>query len=400
MTQTGAERFGTIESDDDARDVARITMHAFANGSLEQSIEWIDSVGRERWRVLRVGDRVGASLLTTPMGVFFGGRSVPMSGVVGVGVAPEARGRGLATRLMLESLREQRREGFALSGLFSAKQALYRRVGYEQCGHFVRYRIPMREMAVRRDIDLSHPRLHVRALSDADMPRVRTLYREAAAAHDGMLDRGDYVWGRVAQLRGERRHAWGFERDDASLEAYVFLAQRRKDADFRQEIVIGDWQSRSAAGWAAIMRFVREFASLADDVHFTGSPTHPVCFLMDDQRFGTRSGEYWMLRVLDVPKALAGRGYAPSLAGEYHLRIDDDALGAGGDFVLSLHQGEARVEAGGQGDVRMHIRTLACLLSGFMSVRQAASLALLTGGAVESLVGVLGSDTPAMADQF
>lgn len=400
MAGTATERFGGIESDGDAREVARIVTHAFAGGTIEQSLEWLDSVGRERWRVLRVGDRVAASLFTTAMGVYLGGRSVPMGGVVGVGVAPEARGRGLATRLMVESLREQRREGLALSGLFSAKQALYRRVGYEQSGHFVRYRIPMREMVVRRDIDLAGTVLRVRALDDGDREGVRTLYREVSATHDGMLDRGEYVWGRVAKLRGEARFGWVFERGDGGLEGYVYLAQRRKDGDYRQEIVIGDWMARSAQGWAAVMRFVREFASLGDEVQFTGSPSHPVCFLMDDQRVGARNAEYWMLRVLDVPLALSSRGYAPGLRGEHHLRIEDDVLDVGGAFVLRVQDAAGSVERGGRGDVVMNVRTLASVLSGFLSVRQAAGLGLIRGEGVRALTGVFEGGTPAMVDQF
>ncbi len=398
--QRGTEGYGGIESDGDANAVARIVMHAFAGGSHEETLKWIDAVGRDCWRVLRDGEWIKACLFTMPMGIFLGGRSVPMSGVVAVGVAPEARGRGLATRLMLQSLREQREDGFALSGLFSAKQGLYRRVGFEQAGHFVRYRVAIGEFVVRRDLELAGDGLTVRTLGEGDRADVEAFYRAHAAAHDGMLDRGAYVWGRIAHWRGEDRHGWVIEDEKGEIEAYIYLSQRRKDNDFRQEIFVGDWQARSLRGWAALMRFCREFSSMGDEVVFRGSPTHPVCFLMDEQRIGDRGGEYWMLRVLDVAKALSARGYGAGTSCEAHLRIEDETLGAGGDFVLRVDGGEGTVEAGGRGEIVMSEKTLAALVSGYLSMRQAIGLGLIGGTSADALSGVFEGGVPAMVDQF
>ncbi len=396
------EAYEQLSTDGDAHAVARIVMHAFAGGTLDESLQWIETVGRDSWRVLRVGEWVKACLFMVPMGIFLGGRSVSMSGVVAVGVAPESRGQGLATRLMLESLREAKQDGFALSGLFSAKQALYRRVGYEQAGHYVRYTVPLGELVVRRDLDLASDGWRVRTLGEGDRADIQAFYRAQAMAHDGMLDRGEYIWGRVAHWRGEDRHGWGIENERGELEAYVYLSQRRKGDDDRQRIVVGDWQARSMRGWAALMRFVREFSSMGDEVVFKGSPSHPVCFLMDEQRIGERDGEYWMLRVLDVKGLLSSRGYGTGVVCEAHLRIEDGSLDAGGDFILRIEGGGGSVEPGGRGEVCMSERTLAAVVSGYLSARQAAQLGLVTGKAraVEGLSGLFEGATPAMVDQF
>ncbi len=75
-------------------------------------------------RLLREGGTDVACALRVPMGQFFGGRSVAMMGVAGVAVAPEARGRGLATRVMQEVLREAREEGGADFGAVPGDAAL------------------------------------------------------------------------------------------------------------------------------------------------------------------------------------------------------------------------------------------------------------------------------------
>ncbi len=391
------EALGRIETDGDAHAVARIMMHAFAGGTLDETLAWVETVGREAWRVVREGPWVKACCFTTAMGVWLGGRRVSMSGVVGVGVAPEARGRGLATRLMEGVLDEQRAAGFALSGLFSAKQALYRRVGYEQAGHFVRYRVPMASLRVRRDLDLDTTHLRVCTLGDDDRGRVRDLYREVARGQDGMLDRGAYVWGRVERLRGEERHGFGFEDEHGRLEAYVYLAQH-KDEQWRQTITIGDWQARSLRGWAALVRFLAEFSSLGRDVRFTGSPAHPALFVMDDQGFEVERLEYWMIRVLDPQRLLTERGYAPTLTGAANLRVHDDLYGTQ-DLVLRVSDGRGQVERGGSGSIAMDVRTLAAVASGFLSVPVARQMGLIHGETAP-LEGLFSGQTPAMADQF
>ena len=58
-------------------------------------------------RVLREGDEPVASLALVPMGQWFGGRSVPMTGISSVAVRPDRWRTGCATRLMRATLEEK-----------------------------------------------------------------------------------------------------------------------------------------------------------------------------------------------------------------------------------------------------------------------------------------------------
>src|SRR5690242_14851091 len=62
---------------------------------------FFERAGTENVRVLERGGRVCGGLWEVPMAQFFGGRSVTTMGVAGVGIVPEERGRGVATRLMI-----------------------------------------------------------------------------------------------------------------------------------------------------------------------------------------------------------------------------------------------------------------------------------------------------------
>jgi len=73
----------------------------------------------------------------------------------------------------------------------------------------------------------------------------------------------------------------------------------------------------------------------------------------------------WMLRIIDVPAALAQRGYAPGGQGTLHLDVRDDVIVENsGPFVLEVSGGRGAVRRGGRGAIRLDVRGLAALFSG------------------------------------
>src|SRR6185295_16930186 len=87
-------------------------------------------------------------LVLIPMGQWFGGKRVPMTGIAAVAVEPFARGKGAAKRLLVSMLQELQGKGVALSTLYPATQVLYRAVGYEQAGSRYEVRAPCRSLAI------------------------------------------------------------------------------------------------------------------------------------------------------------------------------------------------------------------------------------------------------------
>lgn len=65
-----------------------------------------------------------------------------MAGVSGVKVAPEARGRGVATALLTELLAVLTGRGYPLSVLYPSTLGVYRSLGWELAGGFYRTEIP------------------------------------------------------------------------------------------------------------------------------------------------------------------------------------------------------------------------------------------------------------------
>jgi predicted acetyltransferase len=366
--------FGVLSGAAERQQLATILAESF-NLPLEFELAVLNFVGDEPLRVVRREGEVLGGLLGIPMGQFWGGRSVRLYGVGGVGIAPHARGSGVATRLMSETLREARAQGYALSALYPATQPLYRRVGYEQAGVRCELRVPLialpsggRETALR-------------PFTPEALPAIQSLYRETARTRQGWLDRGSYIWNRVQNPRMQK--ATGYVLEEAGqLRGYVFLTKAaRQDNPFFYDLHLTDLCARTEADWRRMLGFLGGYTSMARDMVWHGGTNEPLLLLLREQYpVSLRLLFHWMLRVLDVPAALSARGYPRGLSATLHLEVEDGLLPDNtGRWVLEVAGGEARVRRGGEGHLRCDARGLSALYAGLRSASALASVGALQG---------------------
>jgi len=341
-----------------------------------------------------------ASLVRIPMGLFLGGRVVRNLGIAGVAVTPEARGGGLARQMVTAALCEARAEGFAVSTLYASTLSLYRKVGFEPAGHAFRHAIPL-----QLDRPLPGPRtLEATALPAEVTPELVACHRRFAALHDGALDRGHYIWSRVLQWREHRYDGFALRSESGELEAYVFLTLVPTAASFISELVVRDLAWTTARGARELLAFLHDYAPVARLLRINGGPAHPLCTLLPQQAFTVERYESWLLRILDVPAALESRGYRSGLSLRVGLDVVDETLpDVAGPFTLAIEGGSARLTRGASAPcVRLDVRTLAALYTGFTTAESAASLGLCEGppAALSALSAAFAGPAPSMGDHF
>ena len=95
---TAHEDYGIPASPEEIELLCEIQADAFSFPA-EMARKRVELFGRDIVRALRENGRITAGLWLVDMGQWFGGRSVPMTGVAAVAVAPEARGHGAAFTL-------------------------------------------------------------------------------------------------------------------------------------------------------------------------------------------------------------------------------------------------------------------------------------------------------------
>lgn len=352
-------------------------------------------VGAGACRVARRGREVVGGLFLLPMGHFFGGRSVPMVGLAGVAVAPEHRGAGVGTALLRATIDELGRSGAALSTLFPATEQLYRSVGYEVAGS--RHKLTARPA----DLAVDERALAARPVEAEDDRAIAALYREVAAASPGHLDRNPYMWARVRRGEPSPARGWVVE-GDAGLEGYVYLAERVIGRG-RYELEVTDVAARSVAGARRILALVRSHGTVAEGVEWHGGLGSPLLWPLAERRYRAELSDLWMVRLLDLSRALEARGYPAALEAELGLEVEDELLPQNrGRFLLSVRGGRAEVRAGGDGALRADVRGLAALFTGYAAPANLAARGLLAGepAAMALAAALFSGPSPWMPDRF
>jgi predicted acetyltransferase len=377
----------------DLDELARAVGWAFGI-TIQAATDWLGSAGFEKLRVVERERRLVGGLMVIPMGQWFGGNSVPMLGIAGVAVAPEARGRGIARSLMRETLAEARRSNIALSTLYPATLTLYRLAGYELAGARFRFTARLRELPLGgRDQDV-HP------IDDVDRDKVEGAYRQWAIVRSGALDRGEYIWRRVRTPREGAARGF-FVRGKAGVEGYLYATERPRAAG-GYDLILTDFVALSAHAARALLGLLADHRSTGELVIWHGGYPDPLHFELPEFATTVELQEHFMLRIVHVEAALAARGF-PERDADVELELTDAELPENaGRYRLSVRGGRAEVTRGGSGAVRLDIRALATLYSGFVRASDLARSGRVAGdgASLQTLDALFAGPPPALGDYF
>ncbi|HEY3493395.1 MAG TPA: GNAT family N-acetyltransferase [Polyangiaceae bacterium] len=355
---------------------------------------WLERGGLQEVRVARQGGRLLGGLLRIPMGQWFGGRSLPLLGLAGVVVAPEARGRKVALSLVADTLRGARSAGIALSALYPATITLYRAAGYELAGCRFRFTGECKNLPVARG------ELGVRPLTPGDDPSVERLYSELARQRTGYLDRGPYVWGRVRSPRGESSAGY-LATGPNGPEGYVYLSQT--GPQHKRELVVNDLVAATAGAAERLLSLIADHRSTIPSFTFYGTHADALLLSLPERAFRAEIADPFMLRVVHAERALAGRGYPEGIELSVELDLHDELLPENsGRYRLDVRGGAATVTRGGGGHAKLGVRALAALYSGFLSPFELARAREIEADAtvLARLAALFAGPPPAMCDFF
>ncbi|HEV2778740.1 MAG TPA: GNAT family N-acetyltransferase [Actinophytocola sp.] len=327
---------------------------------------------------------------------FFGGRPVPMGGLASVAVDPYARGRGVASALLDRALAGLREAGQVISALYPSAPPLYRGRGWEQTGVYERMILPLDLLAT-----LPKPTAHrtIRPARPADLPALHDRYLAFASTVDGMLDRATAAFqldeileldivDLVPGVDGIRGYLTAERPEGERLIVYDLIAD---DVDTAGKLL------RSLASWAGVLADVslRVVDPAVRDLLLSQPVLHDV------------RNHPWMLRVVDLPAAVAARGW-PLTALMRPLSVDLEVIDEHAPWQAGRHRivfdGDAVFcEPGGSGAVRLHTRALGPWYAGSADSAMLRRAGLLEGDlkAAALLDALTGAPHPVrMADSF
>jgi len=383
--------FGTVADHEQAQQLGKILCTCF-NSSEDNWQHYSKVLGLENYRIIRQGNKVLGGLAIYHMGQWFGGSSLPIAGIAGVGIAPEHRGKGVAAALLSQTLKELHANGVPLSTLYASTQRLYQKVGYEQAGNACRFSIPTHSL-------IAGDRLPIRSV-DPTCQEFHDIYRQRAKGTSGNLDRHQLIWQRIVQADEEVVYAYliGSEHQP---EGYVIFSQKSVSRGYNLQV--RDLTILTPAAGRCLWTFFADHRSLANNVIWVGPAVEPLLSLVPEQTYQVVHLERWFLRVVDVPKALMLRGYPAGVETQLHLEVWDDLLPENnGRFILSVSEGRGEVTQGGRGELQINIRGLSPLYTGLFTPLQLQVIGQIeaTALALSAATQIFAGSEPWMPDHF
>lgn len=317
---------------------------------------------------------------------FFGGAAVPMGAVASVAVDQGARGNGVATAMLDVALADMRDAGECLSALYPSAPPLYRARGWEQTGVYERLNLPPERLAA-----LQRParRRHTRHATADDVPAMHAGYLTLASTVDGMLDRDTPVFAMAGMLDADIADV--VTGQDGEVLGHL-TADRTED----ERLVTYDLVAADADTARALLRQLGSWAGQLAEVSLRIVDPAVRDLLLDLPTLHDVRNHPWMLRVVDLPAAVAARGWPASrpprtLAVDIEV-IDEHAPWHAGRRRIVADGDGVRCEPGGSGEVRMHARALGPWYAGSADTAMLRRAGLLTGdtaaaAALDALTG-------------
>jgi predicted acetyltransferase len=353
---------------------------AFGDSTAGVSID--RSVARTRVEELRVleedGTRLGL-LLARGQPVRWGGRPVPASQLSGLSVPAEHRGRGVATELLRAHLAEVHERGAAISTLFPAAVALYRRAGYEYAGTVTLYE------AAARHLPVGWPEgWRARSVPSDDPAPLAEPFARVVRERNGQVERDADWW----------RHFLLADRGSGPPQAFVVDGPDGPDgwailnvssdlaaSEVRTSVQVVDWGAASEPGWRSLLTLAAGFSSLAATVHWKGPDPEPLALLVAEQDIRQLRQDRWMARVVDVPGAFTARGYPSGLRGRITVSVEDATCPwVDGTWTIEVDGGEGKaVRVGDDAELHTTASGLAALFAGYHDPRDLATLGVVHG---------------------
>jgi predicted acetyltransferase len=287
---------------------------------------------------------------------WFGGRLVPVGGIASVGVAPEARRRGVGTALMEHLHAVSLARGDAVALLYPFRQAFYGRLGYAATSTYRRMRVDPASIPWT-------PLLSARPATGTDRDAMKACWTEAAARHSGMLDRSERLW---ESRWTDEATAWLVVEGASRIEGYLSWTVQQREPHAATTLVVRELVAATDAAMRSLWGLIGAQRGQVAEAHVDVARDDLIEQALADAdggRFGDARVEHAlgevvagpMIRILDAARALEARGYAA----EGRLALTTGAE----ELQLTVRDGKGHVASTGsrsqhEADDWPHVRVL------------------------------------------
>jgi predicted acetyltransferase len=373
---SGAAELGPVPEDDLDGFLAAFEQVFGMTGSDESRQRWKRVLEPERLVAARAGERIVATAGAYTFDVALpGGAPAGCAGVTLVSVRADQRRRGVLTAMMRDLLDDAARRGEPFAALWASENPIYGRYGFGPA-------VP----TLRLDVERAGARFRVDApvdevvLVDHDEAAARFPAIHEAARRDRpvLFARSGPWWERELDDPPDHRHGAGEKRfallPDRGYAIHRLRSSWGDDGVPTGTVEVLDLVALDPGAWASLWRFVIDTDLSSRTVAGRRPVDDPLPLLIDDAARAKPSSDWSLyVRLVDVPDALAARGYAAD--GAVTLRVHDPLRPTNdGTWRVEARDGRAAVEpATGAADLELDAEALSTVALGGVPVARLAS---------------------------
>ncbi len=393
---------------------ARVAMHAFHGSPFSEADRESALTRLEFDRTLAAFDgqeAVGSTAVYSFQLSVPGHRTLPAAGVTWVSVLPSHRRRGVLRSLMARQLADVRDRGEPLAVLWASETPIYPRYGYGCAMWHAEYTLHRGEGALAAT-GPADSRLRLRITDPAAaLPELAKVYDAVLPHRPGFIARNEPWWRSATYDPVEERHGASplhcvLAEDDGGPRGYaLYSGQDRWDETslpddvLRVRELMATDPAASAALWSDLLS-----RDLTGEFLVRRRPVDdPLLYLLADRRRARpRLLDGLWARIIDVPGALAGRGYSAPVDVVIEVRdrlIPANAgrwrLSAAGVTAAGVTATASCVPATAAPDVALDVSELGAAYLGGTRLGALAEAGLVTElrqGAVRQLSAAMSSD--------
>ncbi|MFC1895514.1 enhanced intracellular survival protein Eis [Thermodesulfobacteriota bacterium] len=332
-----------------------------------------------------VDGRMVTTFATIPFTVRLNGMAAKLGGVSGIGTLPEWRRAGLVRQIMHRAIADMRDRGQSVAALWASQAAIYQRFGFALGAQMVRYTLDPRDIRFAGQRKASG--MCRRHSLDEGFPIIRQVYIDFVSARTCYLHRSRALWNnntleeRAAEGPIHLAVAYDTQQRPQGYMVYTMRFDKVADAARPHEMIIRDLAWLTQDAYLSLWEFVTRHDLVGRVRHDTAPLDDPAPELFEEPRmlYPHITEGIWM-RIIDVAQALQARGY--TTAGHLVLEIVEDDMAEWNTNVFNLEtDGETAqvTRTTDEPDIRLSIKALASLYSGFRTAQTLANWGLLAG---------------------
>lgn len=374
--------------------------HAFVN-DVEEARRWVNEGPIGDMRGLYVHGRLVSQMVLFPLTVMTGAVDLPLGGIAAVNTPPEERRRGYVEQMLRAACDEMRERGMALSMLYPFKTSFYRQFGWATCQER-RFYTGSPELFGGF---LKQQRGHFERAGEANISELNSIYTAALRGRFGPIVRDEQWWLKeLLHYSGKPRYAYVWRDEEGRGRSYLLYRFEKRAEGTRmvvREIIALDPEAR-----AQLFALLANHDSQCHDVRFYAPADAPVNMLLPNP-LKCEAEPHFMLRLLDVAKALGDYRYPKHANGRVTFAVNDSWLSDNcGVFSLEASGGVGhvtRLPDDAEADVQCDVGVLAQLYARYLRPRTAAAFGLLEAhnrGALATLDALFAGLAPFSSDFF